>query len=408
MTKSPGYVALSLALVTLAGLACSPGPAAPTPKPAEPAAKAVQPAAKPAEPAAKPAPTAAAPAAKPTVDAAAAAWEQTVAAAKREGKVSVIGPQGADTQAAMTEGFERKYPEIRVDLNGLPGNQVAPKLIQEQAAGQHFIDLAVTGSTTVIAGLLPARAVEPIPPYLVGPATTDLSKWWQGKLHFADEAKIHDLVFGALVLPPFVHNPDRVSTSDFKSYYDLLDPRWRGQIVTGDPRVAGSMLAIATFWYTTDALGKDFIQRFYSQDVLVLRDDRQILELIARGERPIGVGPGATVTLELMRRGLPLRYGDFLREGAFLTAGNSTVAVAARPPNPNAAKVYLDYLLSQEGQTEWSKGLGFPTFRRDVPTDHLLPALVPQEGVSYQENHNEYYVNLRDEVVGYLRSVIGS
>src|SRR5918993_319182 len=62
---------------------------------------------------------------------------------------------------------------------------------------------------------------------------------------------------------------------------------------------------------------------------------------------------------------------EALQEGALTTAGNGALSIPKNPPHLNALKVYLDYLLSKEGQTEWSKAIGFASLRQDVPRDHV-------------------------------------
>jgi ABC-type glycerol-3-phosphate transport system substrate-binding protein len=96
---------------------------------------------------------------------------------------------------------------------------------------------------------------------------------------------------------------------------------------------------------------------------------------------------------------------EALQEGALTTAGNGAISIAKNPPHPNALKVYLDYLLSKEGQTEWSKAIGFASLRQDVPRDHVAKYLIPKEGVQYLESHLERYVNLRTEVVAFVNTV---
>ena len=123
-----------------------------------------------------------------------AEWAEVVAAAKREGKVVVIGPQGTETREALTEGFQRKYPEIQVEHSGAAGAQLPPKLLAEQKSERYSVDLLVQGTTTVITGLMMAKAVIPIQPFLVGPNTQDTSVWLNKKFSFADEAGQYNLV----------------------------------------------------------------------------------------------------------------------------------------------------------------------------------------------------------------------
>src|SRR5687767_603519 len=73
-------------------------------------------------------------------------WEQIVTAAKKEGSVAVIGPQGSETRDALTQGFQKKYPDIRVELQGMGGSQIGPKLLNELAASRLTTDVVITGT----------------------------------------------------------------------------------------------------------------------------------------------------------------------------------------------------------------------------------------------------------------------
>ncbi|MBI2756862.1 MAG: extracellular solute-binding protein [Chloroflexi bacterium] len=418
--------------LTLLIVACTPAaPAAPTtaptvapaaakptdvPKPAALAATSAAPASgtTAAAPATAASPAAAA-AAKPTTATAPAApglsaaeWDQIVAAAKKEGKVSVIGPQGADSRDALAAGFSKKYPEIQVDFNGLAGNQTGPKVLTELAANQNSTDLIVTGTTTALETLLPANALDPIPPLLVGPNVRDQSVWLGNKLSFADSQQKYNLIFSGYVKAPFIYNPDLVKPEEFTSYRDLLDPKWKGKIVVRDPRTAGGGLAVITFMYATESLGKDYLRQLFKQDIVISSNDQQILDWVARGQYPIVLGPSDTLTNEYINKGLPVRHMDSsrMKEGAYYTAGNGSLVAVRNAPHPNASKVYLDYMLSKEGQVEWGKSQGFASLRKDVPTEGILPLLIPKEGVTYQQNSSEPYVKLRAEIVEYLKTVI--
>jgi len=339
----------------------------------------------------------------------AAEWDKVLEAAKREGKVAVIGPQGTETNDALSLGFQKKYPGIRVDVNSMAGNQIAPKLLNELRAAKYTTDLIVTGTTTAIESLLPANAVAPLPPYLVGPNSRDPSVWRGKKFNFADGAGQYNLVMSAYIKAPFIYNPKLVDPREIKSWKDLLNPKWKGKIVLRDPLSAGGGLASATFWYTHKALGKDFVQKLFAQqDIVIGRDDRQILDFVAQGKYPIAIGPSDVLTNELIGRGLSLKHLDSgaLQEGTYMTAGNGSIVAVRDAPHPNALKVYLDYLFSKEGQLEWSKAAGFASLRRDVPHDHVLDLLVPKEGVDYPDMSTELYVKLRMELVVFIKPLL--
>src|SRR2546427_510031 len=336
-------------------------------------------------------------------------WEQILAAAKKEGVVAIIGPQGSETRDALTLAFQKKYPDIRVELQGMAGNQIGPKLLNELTASRFTTDVVITGTTTALETLMPAKAVAPIKPVLIGPNTRELSKWRGGKLTFSDDAQNYNLIFSSYVKAPFIYNTNLVSANDFKSWKDLLDPKWHGKITLKDPLSAGGGLGNSTLWYTHESLGKDFMRKLLTQkDIVMPRDDRQMLDFAARGKYPIAIGPSDVLTNEFIARGLPLKHlhPETLKEGTYITAGNGSLVIVRNAPHPNALRVYVDYLLSPEGQLEWSKAAGFASLRRDVTKDHVRDILVPKENMTYRDISMRRYVDLREEIVQFIKSVL--
>ncbi|NIO06687.1 MAG: extracellular solute-binding protein [Deltaproteobacteria bacterium] len=341
---------------------------------------------------------------------AASDWSQVVAAAKKEGQIVIIGPQGTETKDALTLGFMKKYPEIKIVHSGMRGSTVTAKVLNEQGARRFLTDIAVVGTTTAITGLLPADAITPIRPLLVGPNSSDESAWRNGGGYkFADNAKKYVFVMSAYVKAPFIYNPEVVNARRIKSWKDLLDPKWKGKIAIRDPRRPGGGMGNATLWYITPSLGKEFIRQLFTQKVIVSGNDRQILDFVAKGKNPIGIGPSDVLTNELIGKGLPLKHFEptKIKEGTYITAGNGAVVAMKNAPHPNAARVYLDYLFSEEGQAAWSKGAGFASLRSGVPHDHVLPQLVPDASMPYPQFSDEKYVTKRNEIVSFLRSVMG-
>jgi iron(III) transport system substrate-binding protein len=380
--RRPASLALTLAaaLLGFAIVACAP-------------ARQAEPAASPGAPAARPDP--------------AAAWGEVLAAARREGRVVVRGPVGADARDGLVQGFQERYPEIQVDYSGARGTEQAPKLIAEHQAGQHLVDVLVNGTTTQI-DLLDAGILDPIQPYLVGSEVQSAAGWLGDKFDFADDQGKAILVFHSAVKVPLAYNPRLISPTDIKSYKDLLDPKWRGKLAMLDPRSAGAGLATATFFYTTPSLGQDFLSQILAAGLVFSKDERQILDWVARGQYPVALAPSETVAVELVRRGLPIESLDAeaLQEGNYFTSGFGAVGVLNKAPHPNATKVYVNWLLSREGQTEVSRAVGYPSRRLDVPTEHLNPSMIPKPGMRYQENYKEPYVRIREELVTFLRTAI--
>ena len=136
------------------------------------------------------------------------------------------------------------------------GAEVAPKLLAELNAKHYLTDIAVAGTTTALASLVPANAVVPLQPYLVGPEAKDVSKWRDRKHHFSDSTEKYNLYFGARVQVAFVYNtelnPPATMKSKIKTWQDLLNPEWKGKIAVLDPRQAGAGLDLSTYWYTNE------------------------------------------------------------------------------------------------------------------------------------------------------------
>lgn len=336
-------------------------------------------------------------------------WEKALAAAKKEGKVVVLGPPGAADRKVLAEGFQKSFPGIEVEYTGASGFQIVPRLLAERKTGQYLADVHVGNPGSILSSMLPAGMLDPVKPVLLLPEVTDPSKWWEGDLEFADQAGKYNLVFSTDVRTHVVVNPKLARRDDLRSYWNLLDSKWAGKIVMKDPLVRGPGGGTVLFWYIHPGLGKEFIRRFYTEQKVTITDnDRQILEWVARGQYPVGVGHSTNIATDFVRKGLSIEElrSEQFKEGSNLNAGFGTLVLINRAPHPNAAKVYLNWLLSKEGQTEWSRGSGYPSRRLDVPRDHLDPLKLPKEGVVYQKQYKEEYTRLQDEVNEFLATLV--
>ena len=336
-------------------------------------------------------------------------WERVLAAAKKEGRVVVLGPPGAGARKALADGFQKSFPGIEVEYSGATGPQQAARLLSERKAGQYLADAYVGSTTVTLETLRPAGALDPIGPGLILPDVIDAKKWLQGRLDFSDDDGKYNLVFSTNVKPPAAINPKITRKEEVNSYWDFLNPRWSGKIAMKDPTIPGPGSVGVIFWYSTPGLGKEFIRKFFTQQKLTLtRDDRLLIEWIARGEHLIGLAHSDVIATGLIAKGLPIEpmSAEQFKEGSYLTAGFGSVASMNRAPHPNAARVYINWLLSKEGQTEWSKESGYTSRRLDVPRDHLDPAVIPKEGLTYLPNYKEESVRLGPEVQSFLEGIL--
>ncbi len=333
-------------------------------------------------------------------------WEQVVAAAKREGKVAVAGQAGAEIRQALREPFERKYG-IAVEYLGMSGSEFAPRLTAERQAGQYLWDVHIGGTSTMINTLKPAGAMDPIEPALILPEVKDPKVWRGGQLAFADKDRLLLLMIIQSSEALWV-NTNLVRPEDVKSYRDLLDPKWKGKILAHDPRVAGGGQAKFQFMYVHPELGPDFIRALAKQELALSRDHQQLAQWLAEGKGTILLG-SSRVTEGVMQAGAPIKPIDArqMKEGGSTQAGTAGgLALVNRAPHPNAAKVYINWLLSREGQTSLARALQEPSRRLDVPTDFVPAWSLPVDrGINAD---GEEMVRQRVEVlVPFLREAFG-
>jgi hypothetical protein len=105
-------------------------------------------------------------------------WERVLRAAKSEGKLSMIGPLGADRRDALTQVFQNKYG-ITVEYHADAGAGILPRLSAERRAGLYLWDVLVSGTSTVLENLIPNRIVDPLESTVILPEVKE-SKNWRG------------------------------------------------------------------------------------------------------------------------------------------------------------------------------------------------------------------------------------
>lgn len=320
-------------------------------------------------------------------------WEQVLAAAKREGKVTVLGPTGSERRQVLGDLFEKKYG-IPVEYAAGQGSAKAAQIQAERAAGQYLWDVFVTGASTMVAHLFPMGIMDPVEPALLLPEVKDLNNWREGQLLFTKPKERLGLVMVLGTREPGIINTDLVKPGEITSYRDLLAPKWKGKIVVGrSPTVSGAAQAAFALFYAHPDLGPDFIRALAKQNLIISGNDRQAGEFVARGRAAIGIGTGEIAVAPFLKEGLPIATIDprKIKEGTYASPGAGAVTLLKNAPHPNAAKVYINWLLSREGQTAFSKVMTTPSWRVDVPWDGE-PSAIPRPGDRKQYGEAEMEV----------------
>jgi ABC-type Fe3+ transport system substrate-binding protein len=162
----------------------------------------------------------------------------------------------------------------------------------------------------------------------------------------------------------FLVNTKLVDISKLKSYEDLLDPKFAGKIVVGHPKDVGQSRYSFGFLYSY--YGEDFFKKLAAQKPVVVKDVKQLIEWVAHGKYAIGIGPGnAAAYKELVDAGIPVT-GMVLKEGGYYSPGYNNVAIVKDAPHPNAAKLFINWIFTREGQEVIVDALGGSSVRTDV------------------------------------------
>jgi iron(III) transport system substrate-binding protein len=317
-------------------------------------------------------------------------WAKTVAAAKKEGKLGVFLYQRENVEAAV-KAFEKKFPDIQMTLVSTPAAETGPRIMAERRAGKYLWDICICGPTTPFTVLYPARALDTIKAALIHPEVLDETKWWAGKHHYMDPEGQYIFVFlGTVEMPNLYYNKKLVDPKEFGSYWDLVNPKWRGKILSLDPRQPGRQRVQGRFLYHLPELGPPFLRRLFAEmDVTLSREDRQAMDWLAVGKFPLCLFCGNIETAKA--QGLPVGEFDTTRwkeTPAMYSGSNGTLTLMDQAPHPNAAKLFINWLLSREGQTAFQKIMNTPdvvmeSMRNDIPKDPIAPENRRLSGVKY-------------------------
>jgi len=258
-------------------------------------------------------------------------------------------------EPVFREAFQKKYPKIKVTTVTGRGPELSQRIMSERRGGKYIADLYVSGNITPLTVFHRAKILEPVEPLLLLPEVVDPSGWYEGKHHYDDPENRYIFVFeGTPRSGEITFNTKIVNPSEIKSYWDLLNPKWKGKIISVDPLVSGPISAAQIFFYKQPDLGPEFLRRFHADtDMAIVRSNEQLLDWLSAGKYSFGIGARQVDTA--MVQGLPLNQflPGSLKEGSSVTAYNGTLSFFNRAPHPHAAQVAVNWLLSREGQTAW-------------------------------------------------------
>ncbi len=332
------------------------------------------------------------PAAKPGWE---ADWNKTLEAAKKEGKVYIYTVATSETRSALTKAFSAKYGIQLAFITGR-GAEMVEKLSSERRANIYMADLYIGGSTTPTTTFKPRGFLAPLKPLLVLPEVLDSKAWYGDGLFFADKERQYVACPVLTAANSYLSvNTDLVKRGEIKAYKDLLNPKWKGKIIMNDPTIAGA----GSRWFAVVAdkyMGLDFMRELVKQEPVITRDQRLQMEGVARGKYSVAIGAQPDILADFVKAGA---HVDTIipEEGTWLGGGPGLIVYFDKAPNPNAAKVFVNWFLSKEGQTTYSKTALAESARLDVPNDHLDKGDRRVPGVKYFISEDEDFLIKKTE-----------
>ena len=334
----------------------------------------------------------------PAGDAFGTEWDELIAAAQAEGQV-VLALGGSDSRTGRFAfaAFEKQFG-VQIVASSGSGSDNANRILAEQGRGLFTVDI-VTVSGGSLERLRAADALTPVSEWLIHPSVIDRSKdWWLAETIWSDRDGKYVMADSLSVGPigDIWYNTENVTQEDLDAindYRDLLLPQFKGRIAMRAMNSPGGKSVIARLWLTP-GLGPDFldaIHRVAEVDLVNPEGDKELAEGVANGKWDFGIFGGGRDFRALQNLQLPVRELTLTKQvGGLSTEISGGNGMLKDPPHPNAAKLFLNWWYTQEGQTADQESVsaygptGSVSLRSDVTQgafpDHLWEAVlqIPQ------------------------------
>ncbi|MDO8663676.1 MAG: extracellular solute-binding protein [Candidatus Wildermuthbacteria bacterium] len=284
-------------------------------------------------------------------------WQKVVAAAKKEGKVTIYSwALTGDINIKVREAFRNR---TGLDIEILTGTG-APLIERIKAERRGGFQIASVLDTSVV--LLYQAKLEGLT-QTVGylPNVADQTAW-QKSPQIDPEANL--LAVGRGWQSPWVNTKLLKPGEEPRSWKELLQPQWKGKIDFPDPDITPTPVRV--FYYLAKHGLNEAYFREIAKQVVFSPTNRLSAERLARGEVSVAFVQSTVAMAPFAIEGAPVKAID-MEEGV-IAMQSPGIALVDRAPHLNAARVYINWLLSQEGQTVYHKLSGTSSFRKDVPS----------------------------------------
>lgn len=323
-------------------------------------------------------------------------WQSTLSEAKKEGKVTFYNNWPPAVRTALTPAFGKKYG---INLEFTPfgrSAELVARVQTENNAGLYYADVYGVGATTLIAMMKPAGLLGPIEPMLLLPEVKETKYWRGGKFPFLDNEKL-GIALVASRQGYIMYNTEQIKPGEITTFKDLLKPQYKGKITMDDPTMSGPANTLMghlalDLWNVEET--KDFLRQLVKQQGVVLqREGRLLVESVARGKYAIALAPQPDLLPDFLNAGAPI---GVVKSGCVST-GLGNIGIPKRQAHPHAAKILVNWLLSQEAESLIAPNIGSPSLRTDVSTVGINPIFLFQPGEKLYMDDEEHIL-FRDKL----------
>lgn len=310
--------------------------------------------------------------------------------ARQEGVVFVSGPPGPAQREAFVTGWQKAFPDIKIEYTAVRGTQILPNVVRERQSGLYNWDIIIASTDPTVFILPPINALAPLHDALIDPDVFDDKKWNGGfDEGFVDSAKKYFYSpMGLAAMNLGYVNRECVSKAAFNKSEDLEKPEFKGKIVTFDPLQPG--IGSRSLWRLSVDKGIDWLKDlFLNRDVAISRDYRQMTEWLVSCRAPIALGIPDDPVSQMQKQGVGTKveplYGTpyFGDHGNGWAGGNENIGIYNNAPHPNAAKLFVNWYLSREGQQLYATLNTNNSRRLDATPGNPNPNNALKPGVKY-------------------------
>lgn len=321
-------------------------------------------------------------------------WSKLLAEAKQEGTLSIASGGAPSRQyRPVMDAFTKKFG-VKVEVSTGNATDTVNRLLAERKAGKYSVDVALISSRETNQRLIPSESVVPLAPLLIHPEVLDKSAWFLGRHWYADKFSKFTFIYHATKEDQYEswYNTDKINAAEIatiKKQTDYFDPRWKGKIAAqgmGDPSGIRQMIDS----YFEPDRGQEWVRTYLLNAGITFTDDRRILETwLVSGRYPLqAVATGTEEYNLLAKKGLPIKQVFLPKQIGLVRAGGSgcCMSVFAHAPHPSAAKLFVNWFLSKEGQTlthTMIPALDRSSLRTDIPFGQVTAEQRREAGKEY-------------------------